>query len=416
MRPIPETSLGIILEFGNAASRGVCIECEIAGAPLAFGDLMNTTISVIKADIGSIGGHLRPSQALRRAVEAHVREKGAALVSDCFFSHTGDDIAIVMAHRRGVNDERIHRLAWDAFVTGTKTAREEGLYGAGQDLLRDSFSGNVRGMGPASAELEFEERPNEPFLVFAADKTDPGAYNLPLYLAFADPMYCAGLLLSPQIAKGFRFVIMDVSHTEGDKVIELNTPEDLYDVAALLRDNERYVIEAIFSRATGEQAVAASTTRLHNIAGKYTGKDDPVCLVRVQGAFPATGEILEPYRIGHLVAGSMRGSHTGPLMPVLQNSAVSFFDGPPQVSCAAFCVHEGKLTEPADAFDHPFWDHVRARVAQKAIDIREQGFSGPAMLPYSELEYGGIVQKLAELEPRFTVRAPSVSMPLAAAR
>ena len=38
-------------------------------------------------------------------------------------------------------------------------------------------------MGPASCEMEFEERPNEPFLFFAADKTDPGAYNLPLYLA-----------------------------------------------------------------------------------------------------------------------------------------------------------------------------------------------------------------------------------------
>ena len=178
--------------------------------------LMRTTISVIKADIGSIGGHLRPSQALRRAVETYVRKEGADLVSDSFFSHTGDDVAIVMAHGRGANDERIHRLAWEAFVAGTKVARAEGLYGAGQDLLRDAFSGNVRGMGPAAAEIEFDERPNEPFLMFAADKTDPGAYNLPLYLAFADPMHCAGLLLSPQIAQGFRFVIMDVAHTEGD--------------------------------------------------------------------------------------------------------------------------------------------------------------------------------------------------------
>jgi fructose 1,6-bisphosphate aldolase/phosphatase len=27
------------------------------------------------------------------------------------------------------------------------------LYGAGQDLLKDSFSGNVRGMGPGVAEI-----------------------------------------------------------------------------------------------------------------------------------------------------------------------------------------------------------------------------------------------------------------------
>jgi fructose 1,6-bisphosphate aldolase/phosphatase len=89
--------------------------------------------------------------------------------------------------------------------------------------------------------MEFEERPNEPFLFFAADKTDPGAYNLPLYLMFADPMYNSGLILSPNMAKGFKFVIMDVNYTEGDRLIELNAPEDLYDIAALLRDNERFV-------------------------------------------------------------------------------------------------------------------------------------------------------------------------------
>jgi fructose 1,6-bisphosphate aldolase/phosphatase len=137
--------------------------------------------------------------------------------------------------------------------------------------LKDAFTGNVHGMGPAVAEMEFNERPNEPFLFFAADKTDPGAYNLPLYLAFADPMNTAGLILAPSMAAGFRFVIMDVNHTQGDRIIELNTPEDLYDVAALLRDPERYVVESIWSRADGDQAVAVSTSRLHNIAGKYTG-------------------------------------------------------------------------------------------------------------------------------------------------
>ncbi len=100
-------------------------------------------------------------------------------------------------------------------------------------FLKDSFSGNVKGMGPAVAEMEFEERPNEPFVFFAADKTDPGAYNLPLYLMFADPMYNSGLILSPNMAKGFKFVIMDVNYTEGDKLIELNAPEELYDIAAL---------------------------------------------------------------------------------------------------------------------------------------------------------------------------------------
>lgn len=364
---------------------------------------MKVTVSVLKADIGSIGGHITPSRALVEEVKNFVSKNGKNLIIDSYIGFTGDDIAILCTHKRGVSDEKIHRMAWDAFIAGTEVAKKQGLYGAGQDLLKDAFSGNIKGMGPAVAEMEFEERPNEPFVLFAADKTDPGAYNLPFYLGFADPMYCAGLILSPKMSDGFTFRIIDVEYTEKDKVIELNTPEDIYDIAALLRDNERFVIESIHSRNTGNQAAAFSTTRLHNIAGKYTGKDDPVALVRVQGEFPATGEILTPFQIGHYVAGCMRGSHIGPLMPCKLNCTISYFDGPPVVTGAAFCIKDGKLTEPTDVFDHPFWDHVRNKISEKTIDIRRQGFSGAAMLPYSELEYGGIVEKMKKLEKKFKV-------------
>src|SRR4030067_840777 len=161
-----------------------------------------------------------------------------------------------MTHTGGFWSERVRMRAWDAFLAGPEVAKAQGLYGAGQDLLKDSFSGNVKGMGPAVAELEFEERPNEAFLLFAADKTDPGAYNLPCYLAFADPMVNSGLILSPKIGHGYSFRIMDVEHTEGDRVIDLNAPEDLYDIAALLRDQERFVVESIPSRRTGAIAGA----------------------------------------------------------------------------------------------------------------------------------------------------------------
>jgi len=366
---------------------------------------MKITISVIKADVGSIGGHMAPSQRLVEAVTEHVVQKGAGLLIDHYISHTGDDVAILMTHTRGVGDEKVHKLAWDAFLAGTEEAKLQGLYGAGQDLLKDAFSGNVKGMGPEVAELEMEERPNEPFLFFAADKTDPGAFNLPLYLAFADVMNTPGLILSPKMAKGFKFVVMDVNYTEGDRIIELNAPEEIYDLAALLRDPQRYVVESIWSRATGEQAAAVATSRLHNIAGKYTGKDDPVMLIRTQMNFPATGEVLAPFAIGPYVAGGMRGSHHMPLMPVEQNSTISYFDGPPVISCAGFCVQQGKLTEPVDAFAHPFWNTIRDEVAKKSVEFRRQGFVGPTMLPMNELEYTGVMEKLKELEKRFRVRA-----------
>ncbi len=365
---------------------------------------MKVTLTAIKADIGSIGGHLVPSTDVIARVEEFIAERGKDLICDHFTGHTGDDIAVLVTHERGPGDEDVHRLVWEAFKSGTEVAKRQGLYGAGQDLLKDAFSGNVRGLGPAVAELCFEERENEPFLLFTADKTEPGAYSLPLYLAFVDPMYSPGLVLSPTVGQGFTFTVMDVSYTEQDRVIEIRTPEEVYDLVALLRDNGRFVVESIRSRATGEEAVSCGTTRLRNIAGKYVGKDDPIMLVRTQKNFPATGEILAPFEIGHFVAGFMRGSHIGPLMPVKMGSGVSFFDGPPIVSSLAFCVHDGKLTEPTDVFDHPYWDWVRNKVAEKAHSIREQGFSGAAMLPYADLEYGGIKARMQALEERFCTR------------
>lgn len=365
---------------------------------------MKITLSVIKADIGSLAGHVKPSQAVIETVKKHVKEAGSSVLSDFAIFHTGDDIAILMVHTKGVMAEPVHKLAWDAFIKGTEIAKSQGLYGAGQDLLKDSFSGNVKGMGPAYAEMEFEERPNEPFVLFMADKTEPGAFNLPFYLSFVDPFHCPGLLISPEMKKGFEFNIMDVSYTEADRIIKLNAPEELYDIAALLRDIEKYVIETIYSRETGEQAAAISTMRLHNIAGKYTGKDDPVALVRTQKTFPATGEILSPYAIAPYVGGDCRGSHNIPLMPVKLNSTISHFDGPAIVSAAGFCVHEGKLTESVDLFDHPAWDYIREKAMKKVLAIREQGFFGPAMLGLGELEYTGIMERLKELDAKFVVR------------
>jgi fructose 1,6-bisphosphate aldolase/phosphatase len=38
------------------------------------------------------------------------------------------------------------------------------------------------------------------------------------------------------------------------------------------------------------------------------------------------------------------------------------------------------------------------------MDMRRQGFFGAAMLPMNELEYTGIMEKLAVLEKKFAVR------------
>jgi fructose 1,6-bisphosphate aldolase/phosphatase len=280
--------------------------------------------------------------------------------------------------------------------------KEEGLYGAGQNLLKDAFTGNLHGLGPQVAEMEFEERPSEPFMILAADKTEPGAFNLPLYLAFADPMYSSGLLLSSELRPGFRFPIMDLARTDRDSHIVLDAPERLYDIAALLRDSHRFAIESIWSRKYGEIAAVVSTTRLRNIAGRYVGKDDPVALVRTQKIFPATEEFGPPFALAPFVAGDTRGSHHMPLMPVKANTPASTFFCAPMVCALGFSLKEGRLTGPVDLFADPVWDAVRAKVVEKAQEMRRQGFYGPAMLPMEELEYTGIAERLRELEGEFS--------------
>lgn len=99
---------------------------------------MKLTLSVIKADIGSVGGHIAPSEKLLRTVRDTI-VLSRNLIRDHYISHTGDDIAILMTHDRGVGDREIHKLAWDAFIAGTATAKAQGLYGAGQDLLKEAM-------------------------------------------------------------------------------------------------------------------------------------------------------------------------------------------------------------------------------------------------------------------------------------
>ena len=117
---------------------------------------MKLTLSVIKADVGSIGGHTKPSERMLEAVRSDVRQaRSKGLIIDGFVSHTGDDIAIMMSHTRGTDNTDVHQFAWDTFIGATGIAQETGMYGAGQDLLVDAPSGNVRGAGPAVAEMEF---------------------------------------------------------------------------------------------------------------------------------------------------------------------------------------------------------------------------------------------------------------------
>jgi fructose 1,6-bisphosphate aldolase/phosphatase len=390
---------------------------------------MKVTFSAIKADVGSIGGHTEPSARMVSRVKSLMEEQKGRLLIDGMVAYTGDDIALLMSHTHGTGAAPVHQFAWNCFLEATAIAREEGCYAAGQDLLVDAPSGNVRGAGPGVAEIEFERdnassyRPAESFLVFAGDKCAPGAYNLPLYLAFCDPMHNGGLLLNPRMHQGFTLTIIDMDYKgengEGDRIIKLDVPERAWDAAALLQNPDRYAIESIHSRfQPDEQVVSVAATRLHNIAGRYTGKDDPIAVVRTQGIFPAPEEATEPYLIVHYVEGDARGSHVMPLLPVPINTPVT---GPychPLITCLAFSMNAtGHFAHNVvDMFQGPAWDEARRRSQVKALEMRKQGFFGAAMASTTEIAYTGLGDTHKALEPNFLIRTDHQAPTPAAAR
>lgn len=357
------------------------------------------TLSVIKADVGGYVGHSSTHpELLRKAGECLSSAKKKGLIIDFYCGNVGDDIALIMTHQKGPDNEEIHKFAWETFETVTEVSKKLKQYGAGQDLLADAFSGNLKGMGPGYAEMEFVERKSEPVLIFLADKTEPGAWNLPIYKMFADPFNTAGLVIDPTMHMGFKFEVLDMK--EHKKVI-FSCPEEIYDLLALIGAPGRYAVKKVFKK-DGEIGAVTSTQRLNLMAGRYVGKDDPVMVVRSQSGFPAVGEVLEPFAFPHTVAGWMRGSHHGPLMPVSTKHATpTRFDGPPRVICLGFQLAEAHFIGPRDMLDDPSYDGAREMANIVADYLRRHGPFEPHRLSLDEMEYTTLPGVLEKLKDRF---------------
>jgi fructose 1,6-bisphosphate aldolase/phosphatase len=78
-------------------------------------------------------------------------------------------------------------------------------------------------------------------------------------------------------------------------------------------------------------------------------------LVRTQMEFLPSTHVLAAFAAG-----------ATPVLPVPLNTPSTYSDGLPLVSCAAFSVHRGRLTEPVDCFANPFWNTVRDQAVQTA--------------------------------------------------
>jgi fructose 1,6-bisphosphate aldolase/phosphatase len=415
-------------------------------------ELIQRFIKATKADVGGVGGHVVAADEVKGVVARYVLQngtyRGEPIFSSLIVTHTGDDVALtgIMSERAPM--EVVDELLWDALNEGAAKASELGLYGPGQDLLADAFTGNLRGAGPASVVLPLPVRPENPsqtVVLSFADKTEPMAFNYYATGAYMQPRFNSGLVIaSSKMKRGYVFEVVDLdtkaqaieagAHPKDqkaldgkmeelakglqEKVITLRTPEDIYDLEGLTRSS-RYVVARIWTCGDergekGQLGYVVSAERLHNIKTKkgftYGGKDDPVLLAFAQGDWPAPGEITSPWATCPMVAGDCRGSHNLHILPVPINWQTSYWSGP-IVSCITLSVNltAGRIGAISDQFalGTP-WDWVRQRAAELAVQFRTaHGIKQPATLHEDELEYQeGWKERRTRLEGRFELKPP----------
>ena len=294
---------------------------------------------------------------------------------------------LLLTHSRGESDAGVHRIVWEAIEAS-----------APGTLAGDEFPGQFDGSGASVCEISFDERPNETLVAFAGVSTATGAFNLPLYRAFADPFNTAGLVLSAALSQGCSFEVHD--SLERRKAV-FNAPEELYDLLAYIGSPGRFAVKRVIPRSTSSVAAVASTDRIVEVGG-MAGHHSPLAIVRCDGELPTVGEAIEPFAMPSLVEGFTRGSHLGPWMPVaVDDAAPSRFDGPPRAVALGFEVTEGKLGEPRDLFADPSFDRARDEANLLADVLRRHGPFEPHRLPLDEEEQAELPAATARTESRW---------------
>lgn len=375
------------------------------------------TYSIIKADVGGIGGHVIVSEWVARRVLQYVLSSSIARdIASVFVVGEGDDVSIHMFHQRGPADEGIHRLSYNALWEGGGVALYDGLYGPRQDLPvqgRDKFlqTGNVSGAGPSVAEINLDPSiQNAVVVAFMADKTDPGSFNRPFSNIYGTiNLQDASLLADSTARNGWYFLIEDVellaaAKEQGISPDELSKKGHGYilvhssqqrDVLVLLSDPDRYAIKAIYATnndgTIGRMAAVVSTDKLHNIPGLgYGGKDDPVAAALAQKAYPAPGEIMRAgWLVPPIVAGNCRGSHFAWLYPSPLFGDTAFSSGPILTSATiSFSQKFARVGGIVDNFAGSQWDDIRRQTIQNYVQMMlAQGPIQPHLLPLGALEY-----------------------------
>src|SRR5207245_5896190 len=180
--------------------------------------LVPRLIKATKADVGGVGGHVVAAEEVKSIIAKFVLENnafhGEPIFTSLIVTHTGDDVAVTGIMAESVDMSVVDQLIWDALQEGARKASELGLYGPGQDLVADAFTGNLRGAGPATVVLPLplrKDNHSQTVLVSFADKTEPMAFNYYATGAYLLPRFNTGLVIAASKMKhGYIMEIVDL--------------------------------------------------------------------------------------------------------------------------------------------------------------------------------------------------------------
>ncbi|QYZ78264.1 fructose 1,6-bisphosphatase [Methanofollis formosanus] len=262
-------------------------------------------VTVLTADLGGYPAGMRAHPLVVERAAKALRAEHGGVIADSFVTRAGGKIACVVTHSDGAE---VGALFGGVLSACRETAEETGLIGPGDT---------------ETVTLPLEEEAGAEVLVFLTAGAGAGAWDHVLAGLYADPFTSPGLVGDSLMRIGFEFVC------EGGAAFR--SPEETYTLLAHLEDGGR--VREVRRKDRETAATAGAGT-------------DPALLLRAGPGLPDVVTALG-------VAAAPRSG----LMPV---SLCDLAPTRPKTACLGFSVRDLMLIGPADLYDDPAYERVRA--------------------------------------------------------
>ncbi len=280
-------------------------------------------ITVASGTLGTFPGRGRAHPRVIEEVAHRLKDQGRELLTDSFVTRCGSSVAVVAVHDPDDRSD-VLLLVREAFQAGREVAHDRGLEMGGDRNEANGITIELPDTGTG-------------ILVFVTDRAGPGTWTPLLCRATADPFFTPRLATDAVMRGGYVFEL------QGDGGRRFQTPGELFDLLAALRDGTGRGIGRVVSTKGEAVAVVSSPAPGGSFLVGATGGD----------GLPHTGEWLRAAKTPLADAGTV-------LFPVAVCDAFGGEgDGLSRSCCIGFQLSAGRLIGPADLFDDPAFDPVR---------------------------------------------------------